>query len=1016
MENTREKFFFTFDREDHALLVIVNEVLNRDTSRKYIKNLLNPYLHPHGIKEMAASRELRIAYAVVHLLNSLEIGEEKERLSALRSLRDEVLYSTKGYLRKNTARVLIQIMKRLVRSQGDYRSRLELAHDFRMTATGKPRVVREQLRRHHLLEMPEEWNQFATDDHVHDVNTKGRKSPTHLIMDAWIKGIRRLKVIYYNYVRPDVAAELLEAADIMGITVRIGVELSARFRDRYVRLIWAPRGLLDTQDYLTFLAKPAVTAFMEEGRDASLYSERYVLSVMKEFNARHSTELGKRFGIIIPSLDETEFRSFVGAGQVSILHLSEFIHAKILPAMRERTAELKRTFDDAESDEKKALIRLVDEMNTLDSETIAEQYLRPSCNPIIPDPAVPRDAPDMPPLLMLSPWELLERLMHLRAGSSVTLGLTDLAIEDVLELLYDCRGMITHLENFNLKDYVTGRNPHYSEINELQRAINDGNTIMLKRIIRDTIEKLEQSDPAGRLETFRDILHHIETFQSYYKGHYLGSRVGSDSTGRSHRLYGMGMVINETLPPAARREVRTSPPQSRLIVPIHTTAFRRVSYVPRRSTYSFLGSLYKWSARVPGLTQVFGTKRREDWEVMPYSTVIGAPGNVVTLGGIDEERTNNLFLEAPATEKKDRRFSWTYMNSTLKNWIKVTCGFIPAFLTFYLTKEWWLIAYFGAFIWFGITGLRNVLQSVLGGGGIRRAPLLGWNDYVSWERITDSLLFTGFSVPLLDYLVKTVVLDRLFGITVATGPIVLYSVMALTNGVYISTHNVFRGLQKGAVYGNFFRTILSIPIALLFNIVAGAILGGFGIAGVDLILQKWAAIISKAASDCVAGVIEGLADRYQNIRVRLRDYRIKLDQIFDTYTRMEILFPESDVLEMLVSPKRFIRTIQKEAADLEKIVIINALDLLYFWMYQPRAQSALKMIMKGMSPEERQIVIRTQTVLERNRETSQLFVDGLVGKYFSRALSFYLDRSPEYLRAITALNEAEPDAPETTET
>ena len=75
-----------FDKEDHELLVIVNEVLNRDTSRKYIKNLLNPYLHPHGIKEMAASRELRIAYAVVHLLNSLEVGEEKERLAVARQV------------------------------------------------------------------------------------------------------------------------------------------------------------------------------------------------------------------------------------------------------------------------------------------------------------------------------------------------------------------------------------------------------------------------------------------------------------------------------------------------------------------------------------------------------------------------------------------------------------------------------------------------------------------------------------------------------------------------------------------------------------------------------------------------------------------------------------------------------------------------------------------------------------------------------------------------------------------
>ncbi|HOO91241.1 MAG TPA: hypothetical protein PLA74_10505, partial [Syntrophales bacterium] len=357
MKKGVEKFFF--DREDHELLVIVDEVLNRDKSRKYIKNLLNPYLHPHGIKEMAASRELRIAYAVVHLLNSLEGGEEKERLAALRSLRDEVLYITKSNLGKNTARVLIQIMKRLVRSHGDYRSRLELAHDFRMAATGKSGVVRKELKKYHLLEMPEEWNQIATDDHVHDVNTKGRKSPTHLIMDAWIKGIRRLKVIYYNYVRSDVAAELLEAAEIMGIRVRIGVEISSRFRNRYIRIIWAPRGLLNVQDYLRFLQEPDVKAFTEEGRIVSEYHSHFILLMLQEFNKRHSRKIAERYGIDIPSLDETEFQLFVGRGQISILHLAEFIYRKMLPTMQLRMEELKTLYDSADRDEKDRLMNLV---------------------------------------------------------------------------------------------------------------------------------------------------------------------------------------------------------------------------------------------------------------------------------------------------------------------------------------------------------------------------------------------------------------------------------------------------------------------------------------------------------------------------------------------------------------------------------------------------------------------------------------------------------------------------------
>ncbi len=232
-----------FDKRDHQLINIVNDVLQRDKSRRYEKNLFYPFLHPHGIKEMAESKGLRIAHAVIHLLESLEVGRVDERLGALRSLRDEVMSASGGALPRNTARVLVQIMKDLARAHGNYQLQLQLAHDFRRATTGNPRVIRTLLRRYHLLEMPEEWNQASFDDHVHDVNTKGRKSSSHLIMDAWIKGIRRLRVIYYNHLEAKFAVELLEAADIMGITIRIGVEYSVRLYDRYAQIIWVARGI-----------------------------------------------------------------------------------------------------------------------------------------------------------------------------------------------------------------------------------------------------------------------------------------------------------------------------------------------------------------------------------------------------------------------------------------------------------------------------------------------------------------------------------------------------------------------------------------------------------------------------------------------------------------------------------------------------------------------------------------------------------------------------------------------------
>jgi hypothetical protein len=186
-------------------------------------------------------------------------------------------------------------------------------------------------------------------------------------------------------------------------------------------------------------------------------------------------------------------------------------------------------------------------------------------------------------------------------------------------------------------------------------------------------------------------------------------------------------------------------------------------------------------------------------------------------------------------------------------------------------------------------------------------------------------------------------------------------------------------------------------------VVAGDILFASGIADTNAVLQKWAAVISKGASDCVAGLIEGFADRYNNIRTRMWDYRSKLAQLFDTYTNLELLFPEADVCEMLASPKKFVRTMKTKAQNLEKVVIINALDLLYFWMYQPRAGSTLRTVMRGMSSEERRIFIRVQSLLAVDREISQLFIDGIVGKNFSKALSFYLDRSGEYLKDIQGM-------------
>ena len=375
-------------------------------------------------------------------------------------------------------------------------------------------------------------------------------------------------------------------------------------------------------------------------------------------------------------------------------------------------------------------------------------------------------------------------------------------------------------------------------------------------------------------------------------------------------------------------------------------------------------------------------------------------GNVVALGGINRHISNDIHLTDKEVKNNRYKIPWGYFNSHLRNAAKVIAGFVPAFLTFALTKEWWVLAYFGAFIWFGITGLRNILQSILGGGGFRRSPLLRWNAYVSWDRIADSLLYTGFSVPLLEYLVKTRFLEQMCGITTTTHPVLLYSIMAIINGVYLSSHNAFRGLPKGAIYGNLFRSIFSIPIAIFLNSAIGGILSIAAIPDTNIVLQKWAAIISKTASDIMAGLIEGVADRYRNINIRFRDYRKKLSDLISIHSQLELLFPEKRTLEIFAQPDKKQKQTNMEVMDLERIICIHALDCLYFWMYQPRARSALKRLLADITEEERHIFVSSQFTLQRQKEICQLIIDGVLGPDFARALSFFLSNNEPYLKEI----------------
>ena len=297
---------------------------------------------------------------------------------------------------------------------------------------------------------------------------------------------------------------------------------------------------------------------MAEGKEVCRYQKDYVLKVLEAFNIIHGPNIRKSLEFEVPFLDPAEFLAFVGTGQPSLVHLGEFAYAKMRPPMAAQVRILRDRYPKAQHEERLKIARLVQTMNQLDSDEILAQFLSPEKNPQIPDPHTPEEGPGVPGMLQLSPKEIIYRLSSLHLGYRITLNLSDLRVEDVLELLYDCEGMINRLEIFNLKDYAAGKTDQVVEISRLQQAINLGNVIQLKRLIRNMIAGLAssegQKDP-DRIKKLSSILYDIDTLRDFYKGSPLKARMGSDSTGRSPRVHGMGLVILDTLPRRAKNAV-----------------------------------------------------------------------------------------------------------------------------------------------------------------------------------------------------------------------------------------------------------------------------------------------------------------------------------------------------------------------------------------------------------------------------------------------------------------------------
>ena len=303
---------------------------------------------------------------------------------------------------------------------------------------------------------------------------------------------------------------------------------------------------------------------------------------------------------------------------------------------------------------------------------------------------------------------------------------------------------------------------------------------------------------------------------------------------------------------------------------------------------------------------------------------------------------------------------------------------------------------------------RSILQSVLGAGGIHRSSLLRWNNYVSWSDACITLMYSGPAAVLLELVLRAGVLERGFGISSATHPAAVFSVLTIAYGICKAFAHALRGFPLKNVLIDLALTPLSIPVVLLCHYAAVLTLGGAGLEGA---IPMIAALVTKIGCDAVIGFGNGLADKERNLQHRMADYHVLMHDMLAIYSRLTSLFPESDAKKIIPSPEKLHCLLAERAPSLWEEIVVNALDMMHLWFYQPRAGDAVMRSLKSFSADERLVFLNMQQALTLEKQISQMFVDGLVGRNFARALSFYLGNNKEYLGKMEKLCMQEAPAP-----
>ena len=755
----------SFNAEIEALVDALNHKLEEPLTKVSVKQ----FSHPGGFVRELTKRRLSMASSIIKIAHDLSPEDVEDRLAALRMLMDQSYHAKTLNMPLNTARVQIQLMKEAIKALGNKRRQMEVMADFGLASFGQEAVIRRFLDQLFLIEVPEEEKPLRElgmgwDDHVHDTLSEGRKTPTQVLLDAFIKGLSELTLVYSHLEQRGMIHEAISAGQLLGIKVNIGIEFSVgKSGNRHHYMYIPPITVDDSTKFFRFFEKRAETfAPFTQGLIANAQNRRRTMGeALERFNTTQRVKLNAGYEpdspCYFPTLKIEELDRIVFTGQPSRTHLGELLYQKFREVFHRRALFLKAQVYAAEERFRRGIYSEW-ELKNLNSQYLAirEQYENMTPESLRVQYMDSREIVDYDSIFQSEP-EILD-LLRKEGGKILLIHPLESGLKESILYVLKHSAYITHVEAINLRDSVN-RNPNDLIIfNQFVHILNNSSA-------EDLVAFLEQLG-------IKNIDHQfIRQTQANIEKRGIIPVCGSDSTGRDPTIPGMGFI--------------------------------RADKIPETVATSFIENHYKIPRPIADLV----LNKGKDPARLNSEAI---RSDIVCMGKIGKPYKNQIGDEENVEVISLMRFM-TYLNPFLKNCVRTGVGYGAAFF--------WIGPEFAA-LWLAITFIRNVLVDLIAASGLNFKAYSHYN--INFDNATQSLFWTGWSVPILTTVKSWFdnVWTGFYGTGTTGGPLfetVKFFCICLANGLYITSHNKLRHFDRKVIRANFFRSVLAWPFATAFS-------------------------------------------------------------------------------------------------------------------------------------------------------------------------------------------------------